>query len=101
MSRAFSTSAQFLLRITWKGTERVPKYEQMIENSVENNSKLKDRVETVEVAGREHPSPRDPKLRVSGQLLDKDGIRITSGHWYHDGEVKFSKEEFNSANGEK
>ena len=50
--------------------------------------------------GREHPSTQDPKLRVSGQLLDKNGIRITSAHWYHDGEVKYSKGRFNDAEGE-
>ncbi|MCJ1256898.1 hypothetical protein MMC24_004723 [Lignoscripta atroalba] len=100
MSHPFSTSARALLQIIWKTTERVAKYDEMIEKSIENNLKLKDRVGTVEVAGREHPSTQDPKLRVSGQLLDKNGIRITSAHWYHDGEVKYSKGRFNDAEGE-
>ncbi|RAL06512.1 uncharacterized protein BO97DRAFT_401794 [Aspergillus homomorphus CBS 101889] len=70
MSRTFSTNARSLLQIIWKNTERVAN-------------------------GREHPSQKDPKLRVSGQVFTKDGVRITSGHWYHDGEVKFSKDEYN------
>ena len=50
MSHPFSTSARALLQIIWKTTERVAKYDEMIEKSIENNLKLKDRVGTVEVA---------------------------------------------------
>ncbi|KAK2765960.1 hypothetical protein FQN54_007475 [Arachnomyces sp. PD_36] len=95
MSRSFSTSARSLLQIIWKNTERVAKYDDMITKSVEGNPKLREKAEKVEVAGREHPSQKDPKHRVSGQVYTKDGVRITSGHWYHDGEVKFSKDEYN------
>jgi hypothetical protein len=48
MSRAFSTGTRALLQIIWKNTERVTKYDELIEKSVENNPKLKDRVGTVE-----------------------------------------------------
>ncbi|EEH05256.1 protein kinase [Histoplasma capsulatum G186AR] len=91
MSRFFSSTARSLLQIIWKGTQRVTKYDEMVEKSVENNSELKDRVATVEIAGHEHQSSQDPKLRVSGKLLDKNGIRITSAHWYHDGRSSFQR----------
>ncbi|EAW13305.1 uncharacterized protein ACLA_017520 [Aspergillus clavatus NRRL 1] len=35
--------------------------------------------------GDEHGSKADPDLRVSGQIFNKEGMRITSGHWYKDG----------------
>ncbi|QSS58105.1 protein kinase [Histoplasma capsulatum] len=55
-SRFFSSTDRSLLQIMWKGTQRVTKYDEMIGKSVENNSELKDRVATVEIAGHEHQS---------------------------------------------
>ncbi|EDN02538.1 predicted protein [Histoplasma mississippiense (nom. inval.)] len=51
-SRFFSSTDRSLLQIMWKGTQRVTKYDEMIGKSVENNSELKDRVATVEIAGQ-------------------------------------------------
>ena len=50
MSRAFSTTTRNLLRIIWKGTEAIPKYDEMIEEKIKSNSKLNGTAETVELA---------------------------------------------------
>lgn len=111
MARAFSTTARALLRFLWKGTDPVPKYESMIENSISQNPKLVE-VDKIEIEyevkcslsrrvangcrGREHKSRADPVDRVSGKLF-KGETRVTSVHAYHDGRVVYSKEEFNEA----
>ncbi|KAJ5775545.1 uncharacterized protein N7511_000556 [Penicillium nucicola] len=106
MSRAFSTAARSLLRIIWKGSEAIPKYDEMIKEKIQSNPKLNGRAERVELAlvllavqiktnGTEHVSNKDSKLRVSGQIYTEDGARLTSGHWYHDGQVSYSKEPYN------
>jgi hypothetical protein len=43
-----------------------------------------------------HTSTKDEKLRATMVLKDTDGKRITSAHVYHDGEVSFSKDQFNA-----
>jgi len=50
MSRAFSTTARNLLRVIWKGTEAIPKYDEMIKEKIKSNPKLNGTAETVELA---------------------------------------------------
>ncbi|OJJ29625.1 hypothetical protein ASPWEDRAFT_46817 [Aspergillus wentii DTO 134E9] len=95
MSRSFSTTMRALLDIAWKSTKANPDYDTMITRSIETHPKLSKWAEKVEVAGDEHGSNADPDLRVSGQIFNKEGVRITSGHWYKDGRVVYSKNTFN------
>ncbi|RAK98694.1 uncharacterized protein BO80DRAFT_427079 [Aspergillus ibericus CBS 121593] len=95
MSRSFSTTVRAMLNIFWKNTQAIPEYETMITRSIEINPKLSKWAERVEVAGDEHDSEADPDLRVSGQIFNKEGMRITSGHWYKDGRVVYSRSSFN------
>ncbi|PWY86792.1 hypothetical protein BO70DRAFT_287934 [Aspergillus heteromorphus CBS 117.55] len=70
MSRSFSTTVRAMLDIFWKNTQAIPE-------------------------GDEHDSEADPDLRVSGQIFNKEGMRVTSGHWYKDGRVVYSRSSFN------
>jgi hypothetical protein len=47
-------------------------------------------------SGKAHISHKDNKLRVSGQIF-KGQTRLTSVHAYADGEVEYSKQDFNNA----
>ncbi|KOC12415.1 hypothetical protein AFLA70_310g001110 [Aspergillus flavus AF70] len=95
MSRSFSTTVRSLLDIFWKNTQAKPEYEALINQSIETNPKLNKWAQRVEVAGDEHDSKADPNLRVSGQIFNKEGNRITSGHWYKDGRVVYSRNTYN------
>ncbi|KAL5685388.1 hypothetical protein EMGR_004240 [Emarellia grisea] len=75
-----------LLEIIWKNTQAKSKYDAMITRTIEAHPKM-SKWRRVEVAGDEHNSIADPDLRVSGQIFNKEGMRITSGHWYKDGRV--------------
>ena len=44
--------------------------------------------------GDVHTSTKDQKLRATMVLKDDGGKRITSAHVYDDGEVTFSKDQF-------
>lgn len=97
-----------LLEIIWKNTQAKSKYDAMITRTIEAHPKM-SKWRRVEVAlvmqmlqncnylachlarGDEHNSIADPDLRVSGQIFNKEGMRITSGHWYKDGRVVYSK----------
>ncbi|KAJ5232547.1 protein kinase [Penicillium chermesinum] len=82
MSRSFSTTMRALLDIVWKNTQAKPDYDAMITRSIEAHPKLSQSAKRVEVAGDEHASKADTDLRVSGQIYSKEGMRITSGHWW-------------------
>lgn len=97
-----------LLEIIWKNTQAKSKYDAMITRTIEAHPKM-SKWRRVEVAlvmqmlqncnylachlarGDEHNSIADPDLRVSGKIFNKEGMRITSGHWYKDGRVVYSK----------
>jgi hypothetical protein len=46
--------------------------------------------------GDVHTSTKDQKLRATMVLKDNEGKRIISAHVYHDGEVTFSKDQFDT-----
>jgi hypothetical protein len=46
--------------------------------------------------GDVHTSTKDQKLRATMVLKDNEGKRITSAHVYHDEEVTFSKDQFDT-----
>ncbi|RDW83585.1 uncharacterized protein DSM5745_03911 [Aspergillus mulundensis] len=96
MSRSFSTTFRAFLDIFWKNTAAIPEYDAKIKRSIETHPKLSQWAKRVEVAGGEHDSTEDPDMRVSGQIFNKEGARITSGHWYKDGRVVYSKKSFNN-----
>lgn len=50
MSRSFSTSARNLFQIIWENTDRMAKYDDAITQSIEENAKLRGRVDKVEIA---------------------------------------------------
>ncbi|KAK2795258.1 hypothetical protein FQN52_006188 [Onygenales sp. PD_12] len=95
ISRKFSSTARALLQFIWKGTEPIPKYEDTVISKVKKNTKLTG-ADRIEIAGGEHDSVADPKLRVSGQVFEGNR-RLTSIHAYHDGTVVYSKEVFNKS----
>ncbi|KAM5467387.1 hypothetical protein MauCBS54593_005355 [Microsporum audouinii] len=96
-ARAFSSSARALLEFVWKGTKSIPEYEENLRTQVRKNSKLVG-ADRIEIAGGEHDSDADPKLRVSGQIFEGNR-RLTSVHAYKDGTIVFSKDVFNKSQG--
>ncbi|KAB8670387.1 hypothetical protein FH972_026300 [Carpinus fangiana] len=88
-------TAKSLLQIIWKNTDGSAKWNGKIKDSISKVSKLEERAERVEIAGREHISESDPETHISGQVFSAEGVRLTSAHFYEDGRVKFSVPVYN------
>ncbi|GIK05192.1 hypothetical protein Aspvir_009295 [Aspergillus viridinutans] len=100
MSRAFSTTSNYLKKLKWTlngTTEPVDWAIRNVEAAIDKTPGLKN-VDTGVVNGNPHPTPsnNDPE-HVSGAVGFEDmqgRKRITSFHAYKSGLVKFSKKIF-------